>query len=168
MATGLGHGLANSIIFSAKNLTGSTLVKGQIVGLSLSEMTFAAGLDSDPVYDIVLQNLVDNTAGQGGLSHGVCRRNIGDDEIGQIVIFGLAQVISATAEAPGVVMTTIAGGIVSDAAGASHESPCALTIETISAADVTAATPRWMFVDFIGNSCHGVHSAGDTFHGVAY
>jgi hypothetical protein len=162
MATGLGHGVANAIIWHGRNDHASTTIeRGQVVSFRLGTVVaFDSVLGGDPIFSILPNVTIDATEGEGGIAAGIARHDIPAGKIGEFVVLGLVQARCAAAQAAvGNVLTVDATSELLTATSGAHQAPCAINLEVVSAAEATANTAKWCFVDFISGSFGGDNNA---------
>lgn len=164
MTTPLGHGQPSQFIFHVKNTGSATVAKGQFMKHDFATaITFTE--TNDPVLAAKRMDANDGVAGEGGVILGVLKEDLPVGATGQVVAFGLAQVVLLLAEAQQTVLVAHSSGVAQDAASASHETPVAINVE----ATTGAAELAWCFVDCISSMTHvELTTGGDKFHGVAY
>lgn len=93
---------------------------------------------------------------------GVVASDILDGEFGELISYGLAEVLFNAAVAAGIVCSNDVDGEAIDAANATHDNPFGIALE-VSVANATS----WCWVNFIGMAA-GKGSATTGAHGKAY
>ena len=154
MATPLGTGAGNKIIFNVFNNHASTTISaGHIVELVVTAISEHDYLTQDPVFTVIPGATDDTAAGAGGVAFGIAEGDIAAQTYGEVCVFGLTKV----APDDGNLVAGDVAGIGSDtdqlidAASASEQAPCAVWLGGTSVAD----TLDWAFVDFISGSFGG-------------
>lgn len=160
MTTPLGRAQSsNIIVHGVSGETTTTIQKGQLVKLDTSaDITFDPETN-DPIIPILLNDIADGTAGEGGIVLGAAAHKIPPGKGASIIVWGVAQIVPVANEPRETVMAAFSAGTMQDAAFASHKAPQAVLLEA-----GVAATPAWAFVDFVGKSANG--AAG--FFGIGY
>lgn len=154
MATGLGHGIGNSLIWHGRNDGATTIDKGEVAKIDVTAIATADGLNNDPVFAIQLNDTLDSITGAGSIVMGIALDDIVSGEVGPICVLGLVKAKYTSASvAPGTVVgISNAGSAVelADIAAASEEAPCGICLET-----TTAGGLHWTFFDAISASFSG-------------
>ena len=130
-------------------------------------------LQTDIPFLQVSRGAVDTATIGNYFNVGIAKADILPGKTGEIIVLGMAKVIANAAITVGEVISSAAAGEVLDAANASHANPFGFMLEAVSAADATADTPRWAYVNFagpaFGNGNNGAAYAQATkFHGKGY
>lgn len=124
-----------------------------------------------PLFQVVRGN-VDDTVLGNIVNIGIAKADILPGKVGEVVCFGLARVLANGAINAGEVISSAASGKVLDAANATHKNPIGIQVEAVSAADATAETLRWAFVNFTNSFSNAASGAAyaqlSRFMGKAY
>lgn len=180
MATSLGGGKTTGMRLMVKNATAGLLRRGSVVSWSsvaannpaVIFMDLEQKVDYDPagapvnpmvrqleipVIQVDLCPIESATPGLAGRL-GVVAADIPAFAFGEIIVYGLAQIITGAAIAAGEVITAQLG-IVFDAANATDKNPIGILVE----ASTGVGEYRWAFI-----SCLNFDGAGTAFMGKAY
>ena len=181
MPTGLGGAQSQSFRLFVKNGEGATIKRGTIctwssvaannpavsfLDLANGKQDFVAGGGAAPDWDqwvpyiTVKDALLDTSTAGATAALGVAATDILDGDFGELITYGLARVLFDASIAAGLVFSFNVDGEGIDAAAATHDNPCGITLEATTANDIS-----WCFVNFIG-AATGCSAAG--FLGKAY
>jgi len=181
MPTSLGGGANAGIRLMVKNGEGATIKKGTIVSwssvaannpavgfldLANGYKDYVAGGGTAPASDqlipyITVKDSPADTAVPGATAAlGVASSDILTGQFGEIITYGICEVLCNAIIAAGITISFDIDGEAVDAAAATEDNPCGITLEATTADNI-----HWCFVNFIG-AATGCSAAG--FMGQAY